>query len=1340
MRTLLSPLAIAAACWAPFLEAQFAFERREGEMAIALDGKPLAVYVWDDPATPRPYFKDVRAPDGTRVTRSHPPGPGDLSDHPDYHPGIWWGFGDIGGNDYWRLKARVEGGDFVSGPTGGRDRAHFAVRNRYMAEGSPDRVFVEQLAHYTLLRRPHGTLLLAECRFQRDGGGFWMGDQEEMGLAVRLASGLAASRNPRSRMVNAQGLSDIPSLRTTPSPWVRYGGPLEGRHAGMILFSDPDSFRLPWWHAVDTGLLVANAFGRNELSGRGKLSQSWWVPLGETLRLRYGVLAYSVPDPSQLDAARAYQDFVEALESVRWEEDPEKEAAALPRVPEGFRAEVFASEPLVFKPAALAFDDQGRLFVGQGPQYPHHHETFPADSVHLLLDRDGDGRADEAREFAGGLNSVQGLAWKGEWLYIANAPELTAARDLDGDGRADEYVVVYTDLGNREHALHGLVWGPDGKLYMSKGNSKGHNQPERFGRVAPRPFRELWDVEHPPGAPDFYPPRSYARDAYRRTYHDSNDDWGREGGILRADPMGSGLEIVARGLRNPWDIAMDGGFNWLGTDNDQNQGDKAIAPFFGAHFGWGHPYSSHWTGRGHLPTVPMSGPVFHGSGAGIVYHDHPSFPSRYRGIFLINDWTRGTLVFRPSWEGSLMAPEGGRLELFAGSGQAPYRPTDIEFGPRGRLYSCGWGRDYHYEPGREGSWIYRFSPVGPGERAPERDRSRPRVQWTDGELIDDLGTDALPVWRVAAQDELLRRGASAAGSLKEALEGGSLDEGEATWALWTLGRIEPPDPRTAAWIEERTARPGAPLGQRIQGLRILAHRIREGMDPGPLPLLARKALADPHPRIRLEAVLALGQARDTAHLEALIRWLPHETDRLAFYAAWGVLRDRTTVGRRKELLRHGEAAVRLAALLGLLEGHHLSLEEALERVGQDPDPRILQVLLSWSQNPEPPAPMPNRQSRIEQESSIPLSGILERLEGLSDPRLRPAYLSLLARHPIRGPDEWEALLGFYRSLSREEEKALVLPGLCRRPGAIPLIWEALGGGEQWRRAAGEGLSRLLAGGRSTPEEAAERLLELVARDPLSGSAGEALGAMAGFRFAPGWAPSGNWDALLRDQFEASPDAGRRNAALRLAARMDPERLRASEPLLGLVRDLARKPDPRLMPAILALADRMEVEVVPDPEGRATLEGVLALLPGADPEEGRILFGSSQAGCTLCHSVEGRGSRLGPDLSGVGLRSDPAALAASILDPSASVAEGYRLQRIETAARTLAGAVLEESDLRLSIFDAEGRTWQVAQKDVIGRTRLEESAMPASYPLLGDRAVADLVAFLAACRHPDPAGL
>ncbi len=191
--------------------------------------------------------------------------------------------------------------------------------------------------------------------------------------------------------------------------------------------------------------------------------------------------------------------------------DPDADLEAFPTAPEGFEVTLAAKEPVVRNPCSMVFDSQGRLFVGQGPQYRRYNRDTPKDSVHLLLDKDKDGQYDATHVFATGFNAIQSIAWKGNDLYVANAPDLTIVRDLNGDDVADEYVKLYTDLGNLEHGLHGLNFAPDGRLYLSKGNSKGLSLP---GRVAPKAFRELWDVQAPEGSSDIPPAQVYTAESY----------------------------------------------------------------------------------------------------------------------------------------------------------------------------------------------------------------------------------------------------------------------------------------------------------------------------------------------------------------------------------------------------------------------------------------------------------------------------------------------------------------------------------------------------------------------------------------------------------------------------------------------------------------------------------------------------------------------------------------------------------------------------------------------------------------------------------------------------------
>ena len=243
-------------------------------MDISVDGRLFATYVWKDPKTTRPYFKSVHALGGEpQLTRNHPPVETDYDDHETYHPGIWWGFGDVGGNDYWRMKAEIVGGKFVEEPMGGDSLGRFAVGNELWTNDGKKK-FCDQICRYTIVKRPIGVLMICESEFIRDEGEFWLGDQEEMGLAIRVAKSICTKTGLGGVIQDNHGNTEIKKLRTTQGDWCNYSGPVDSGHGGLMLMNDPNNFRRPWWHAVETGLLVANPLGESELRGRGKKRQN----------------------------------------------------------------------------------------------------------------------------------------------------------------------------------------------------------------------------------------------------------------------------------------------------------------------------------------------------------------------------------------------------------------------------------------------------------------------------------------------------------------------------------------------------------------------------------------------------------------------------------------------------------------------------------------------------------------------------------------------------------------------------------------------------------------------------------------------------------------------------------------------------------------------------------------------------------------------------------------------------------------------------------------------------------------------------------------------------------
>lgn len=286
----------------------FDYLKKDGELEIFLDGRSIASYSWNDPDTTRPYFKQLKAIDGTtQLTRNFPPQAGDFDDHGTYHPGVWWGFGDVGGNDYWRMKAQILGGQFVSAPRASMDKLSFAVKNKLRENNGGD-TFCEQTCRFEFHRAKSGILLICESVFVRDAGDFWLGDQEEMGLAFRVATPLTVKKG--GRIQDSAGRTELKQIRTNQSDWCDYSGKIDGKYGGLTLMNDPANFRKPWWHAVDTGLLVANPLGESELSGNGKKKENVLVEKGKPFRLRYGCLLHLHNSEADFDAATAYREFL----------------------------------------------------------------------------------------------------------------------------------------------------------------------------------------------------------------------------------------------------------------------------------------------------------------------------------------------------------------------------------------------------------------------------------------------------------------------------------------------------------------------------------------------------------------------------------------------------------------------------------------------------------------------------------------------------------------------------------------------------------------------------------------------------------------------------------------------------------------------------------------------------------------------------------------------------------------------------------------------------------------------------------------------------------------------
>lgn len=285
-------------------------DSQPNQIIIKIDGQPIAHYVYKDPDISRPYFAHLRPPGGPQVSRTYPPVEGkDRTDHGTFHPGLWMAFGDISGNDYWRLAAPVK----QTGYEINADNNSFTVHNQYLDQQDPNRVVCEETCTYTIEPRPTGFLILWDSTFSSDKA-FYFGDQEEMGIGFRVATPIRVERETagnipegNGQMVDAAGRVNGSEIWGNASDWCDYSGLLDGKYVGMTLFCDPENFRPSWFHARDYGLLEANPFGR-EAFGKGEKSRVDVGP-GEKLRLRYGVLVHASTEEGSPDLAKEYEHY-----------------------------------------------------------------------------------------------------------------------------------------------------------------------------------------------------------------------------------------------------------------------------------------------------------------------------------------------------------------------------------------------------------------------------------------------------------------------------------------------------------------------------------------------------------------------------------------------------------------------------------------------------------------------------------------------------------------------------------------------------------------------------------------------------------------------------------------------------------------------------------------------------------------------------------------------------------------------------------------------------------------------------------------------------------------------
>jgi len=138
----------------------------------------------------------------------------------------------------------------------------------------------------------------------------------------------------------------------------------------------------------------------------------------------------------------------------------------------------------------------------------------------------------------------------------------------------------------------------------------------------------------------------------------------------------------------------------------------------------------------------------------------------------------------------------------------------------------------------------------------------------------------------------------------------------------------------------------------------------------------------------------------------------------------------------------------------------------------------------------------------------------------------------------------------------------------------------------------------------------------------------------------------------------------------------------------------------------------------------------------DANRGRALF-EGKGGCAACHRVNGRGSRVAPDLSEAGAIRSAEYLEHSILNPAESILPEHRYVRVVTRqGTTFTGRRLNEDTHTIQMIDTDERLHSFGKSDLRELTLLTTTNMPSYKDKLTPPEIADVVTYLLSLKGPE----
>lgn len=284
------------------------FEQGDHVVAVSISGEPFTAFHYEE-KWDKPFLYPITSASGQVISRGYPvePREGEANDH-EWHRGIWYGHGDVNGEDFWRERGREitsmlvpkaapsTSGDTLSvelsmqTPNG---KSIGTIAESFTFSGNGNQRIIDTVIE---IRADHRTSLK-------------FGDTDDGGFAFRLADVFREDKGGASE--NAEGSKGTENIWGKASKWTNYSAAIDGKQIGVAIFDNPNNIRHPTtWHARGYSLNSANPFATKSFSGDETKDGSYTIAEGDSVTFRYRLLIHD-GFPGEVNVEELYQDYVQ---------------------------------------------------------------------------------------------------------------------------------------------------------------------------------------------------------------------------------------------------------------------------------------------------------------------------------------------------------------------------------------------------------------------------------------------------------------------------------------------------------------------------------------------------------------------------------------------------------------------------------------------------------------------------------------------------------------------------------------------------------------------------------------------------------------------------------------------------------------------------------------------------------------------------------------------------------------------------------------------------------------------------------------------------------------------